>query len=181
MHVFSHSDGHRIALRAPLGYRKSKPLSSEPHTFLLPWAGVMSGGIWEEERRKHFQERTGDTGLNSLIISHKIWVQGLTKCMFSINYHLCFHLSLTFIFIHYLWYEYFVEEVSYCCNAWRETLFCFLFFLFFRAVPVTYRGSQARGWIAAVAAGLHHRQQCQILAMSATYTTGHGNTGSLTH
>ena len=35
-------------------------------------------------------------------------------------------------------------------------LFIFLFFLFFRAAPVAYGGSQARGQIRAVAAGLHH-------------------------
>ena len=29
-------------------------------------------------------------------------------------------------------------------------------FLFFRAIPVAYGSSQARGWITAVAAGLHH-------------------------
>ena len=32
----------------------------------------------------------------------------------------------------------------------------FLSFFFFRAVPVTYGGSQAMGHIGAVAAGLHH-------------------------
>ena len=44
-----------------------------------------------------------------------------------------------------------------------------------------YGGSQARGPIGAVAAGLHHKQQCQIQAASVIHTTAHGNTGSLTH
>ena len=35
--------------------------------------------------------------------------------------------------------------------------FCFLLF-FFRAAPVAYGGSQARGLIGAVAASLHHSQ-----------------------
>ena len=34
--------------------------------------------------------------------------------------------------------------------------FSFVRFAFFRAVPVAYGGSQARGQIRAVAAGLHH-------------------------
>ena len=34
--------------------------------------------------------------------------------------------------------------------------FCFFFLCLFRAVPVTYGGSQPRGQIGAVAAGLHH-------------------------
>jgi len=42
-----------------------------------------------------------------------------------------------------------------------------------RAAPMAHGGSQARGRIGAVAAG-------GIRAMSATYTTAHGNTGSLT-
>ena len=43
-------------------------------------------------------------------------------------------------------------------------LFMYLVFCHFRATPVAYRSSQARGWIKAVAAGLHHSsQQCQIL------------------
>ena len=34
--------------------------------------------------------------------------------------------------------------------------FIFLSFYLFRAIPVAYGGSQARGLIGAVAAGLHH-------------------------
>ena len=42
--------------------------------------------------------------------------------------------------------------------------FFFFFFLHFRALPMAYRGSQARGPIGAVVAGLHHSsRQCQIL------------------
>ena len=65
-----------------------------------------------------------------------------------------------------------------------ETLFSFLFFgLFylFRASPLTYGNSQARGWIGAMAAGLSQPQQCGIWATFVTYTTAHGNAGSLTH
>ena len=44
--------------------------------------------------------------------------------------------------------------------------FLFFVFCFFRAAATAYGGSQARGLIGAVAAGLHQ---------------SHGNTGSLTH
>ena len=55
-------------------------------------------------------------------------------------------------------------------------LFFFFFFGLFRATLVAYGGSQAKGQIIAVAAGLYHSpQQCQILAVSATYTAAHGN------
>ena len=46
---------------------------------------------------------------------------------------------------------------------------------------VAYGVSQARGLTGAVAAGLRQGTQCQIRAASVTYTTGHGNAGSLTH
>ena len=59
-------------------------------------------------------------------------------------------------------------------------LFCFFFF-FSRAAPMAYGGSQARGWIGAVAMGLHHSQQHGIQAASLTYATAHGNAGSLIH
>ena len=44
------------------------------------------------------------------------------------------------------------------------SLILILIFLFFRAVPAAYGGSQARDQIRAIAAGLHHNsQQCWIL------------------
>ena len=51
----------------------------------------------------------------------------------------------------------------------------------FRVVLKAYGGSQARGPIRATAASLCHRQQLGIWAESVTYTTTHGNAGSLTH
>ena len=64
-----------------------------------------------------------------------------------------------------------------------------IFFLcLFRAMPVAYGVSQARGPIGAAAAGLHYSSQPQpqpqprrIRDTSATYTTAHGNAKSLTH
>ena len=38
----------------------------------------------------------------------------------------------------------------------QENIFIFIFFVFSRAALVAYGGSQARGLIGAVAAGLHH-------------------------
>ena len=45
------------------------------------------------------------------------------------------------------------------------------------ATPAAYGGSQARGWIGAVATGLRQSHS----NASATYTTAHGNAGTLTH
>ena len=55
--------------------------------------------------------------------------------------------------------------------------FFFFFLLFFRAALAAYGGSQAKGPIGAVGAGLHQSHSC----VAATYTTAHGNAGSLTH
>ena len=52
----------------------------------------------------------------------------------------------------------------------------------FRATPVVYGGSQARGRIRAVAAWpTPQPQQCGIQATSVAYTAAHSNTSSLTH
>ena len=53
--------------------------------------------------------------------------------------------------------------------------------LFFRATPAAYRSSHAKGPITAAVASLHHSQATQDLCSSATYTTAHSNTRSLTH
>ena len=57
------------------------------------------------------------------------------------------------------------------------SLFCFLFM----TTPAAYGGPLAKGQIRAAAAGLHHSHKHQTPAASATYTTAHSNTGSLTH
>ena len=62
--------------------------------------------------------------------------------------------------------------------------FFFFFFFLFRAAPAAYGSFQARGRIRAVATGLQPQllqQQLGLQATSATYTTTHGSTGSLTH
>ena len=58
--------------------------------------------------------------------------------------------------------------------------FSFFFFFLFRAAPVAYESSQARGCIRAAAASLHH-SNTKILAASATYSSACSNAGSLTH
>ena len=64
----------------------------------------------------------------------------------------------------------------------ERLLFFFCLFAISWAAPVAYGGSQARGPIRAIATGLHHsHSNAGIRAASATYTTAHGNTGSLTH
>ena len=54
-------------------------------------------------------------------------------------------------------------------------------FCLFRATPTSYGGSQARSPIGAVAAGLCHSHSNTGSELSVTYTTAHGNVGSLTH
>ena len=58
---------------------------------------------------------------------------------------------------------------------WYKEWLLFFFFCFFRAAPLAHGGSQTRGLIRAIAAGLRG-----IWAASATYSTAHGNAGSLT-
>jgi len=55
----------------------------------------------------------------------------------------------------------------------------FLVFAFSMAAPEAYGDSEARGLIVAVPTP--ESQQRGIRATSATYTTAHGNAGSLTH
>ena len=68
--------------------------------------------------------------------------------------------------------------------------YLFVLFLLFRATPMAYGGSQDKSIIGATATGQHHShsnaptpqpQQRRIWAASVTYTTTHGNTGSLTY
>ena len=67
------------------------------------------------------------------------------------------------------------------CSKFLQGLF--LFFFLFRVASVAYEGSQARGWIGAVANGLRHSHSNarSYLALSATNTTADDNTRSLTH
>ena len=58
----------------------------------------------------------------------------------------------------------------------------FFFFGLFRAAPETYEGFQTRGPIRAVATSLRQsHSNAGSIAVSAAYTTAHGNAGSLTH
>ena len=61
----------------------------------------------------------------------------------------------------------------------------FFFFLVFLAIswatPAVYGDSQDRGPNGAVAASLHQSHSNAGSEPSVTYTTAHGNTGSLTH
>ena len=58
---------------------------------------------------------------------------------------------------------------------------CVCMYVCLRAASVPYGGSRLGGPIGAVVAGSCAATQCQIQATSATYTTAHGSTGSLTH
>ena len=53
---------------------------------------------------------------------------------------------------------------------------------FLRVMPMRYGSSQARGWIGATAAGLHHSTATwDPSCVCDLYTTAHGNAGSFTH
>ena len=62
-------------------------------------------------------------------------------------------------------------------------IYLFIFWVFFRAAPVAYGGSQARGWIGAVAASLlcHSHSNPGSEPRLQPTLKAHGNTGSLTH
>ena len=68
------------------------------------------------------------------------------------------------------------------CWASFHMLIIIIIICLFRDAPMAYGGSQARGWIRAVAAGLYdsHSNARSKLCLQ-PYTTAHGNTGSLTH
>ena len=72
---------------------------------------------------------------------------------------------------------------KYCSHSIIRIINLFIIFLnLFRAASAACGSSQARGWIRAVAAGLHHsHSNTQTRAASTTYTTAHGNAGSSTH
>ena len=59
--------------------------------------------------------------------------------------------------------------------------FIFSFCCLFRATPMVYGSSQASGLMRAPPAAYSQLQQLWIRALSATYTTAHGNARSLTH
>ena len=64
--------------------------------------------------------------------------------------------------------------VLFCCFLVFWGFFCFVFFVFSRPTPAVYGGSQARGPIGAIAAGLRQSHS----NASATCPTAHGNAGS---
>ena len=69
------------------------------------------------------------------------------------------------------------------CFGFSKRTISFSFFLFFfRAIPMACGGSQTKGQIRAAAADLHHsHSNTRPELYSETYTTAHGNAGSLTH
>ena len=70
-------------------------------------------------------------------------------------------------------------ESTLCFEIYFSPFSFFLVFCLFRAGPMAYGGSQARGLIGAVAAGLRQSQQQGIRAASDLHTA-HSNARSLT-
>ena len=75
----------------------------------------------------------------------------------------------------------FYYNMQIVCIAYLPVLL--LLSCLFRAAPAAYGGSQGRGQIRAVAARLHHSHSHtgSEPRRPETYTTAHGNAGSLTH
>ena len=75
--------------------------------------------------------------------------------------------------------------LTYSIDQWRiNGKFIYLLilpFCLFRATLAAHGGSQARVELELWAWLIPQPQQCQIQAMSVTYTTAHGKDGSLTH
>ena len=69
-------------------------------------------------------------------------------------------------------------DASQICFCWATIVTPNFFFFSFRAAPAAYESSQARGWIGAPSACLHH---IRIWAAPETYTTAQGSARSLTH
>ena len=67
-----------------------------------------------------------------------------------------------------------------CLSFYFFIIYLFIYFVFcpFTATPAAYGGSQARGLIGAIAAGLHHSHSN---TRSELHLQPHGNTGFLTH
>ena len=90
--------------------------------------------------------------------------------------HLCpghFYQHCTDVRSRAVWQEKEMKDI----HIWKENPIFRRQYLFYR---VAYGGSQARGRIGAVAAGLYRKlQQCRIQAASAIYTTAHSNARSL--
>ena len=112
------------------------------------------------------------------------WLGILSQCIHISNHH-CWHFKYnTILFVNYIsinWGEMFPKVKKKAQYEHNVVLLFFLFWLF-RAAPFTHGGSQARGWIRATAASLHHsHSNAASKPCLRTTTTAHSNTGSLIH
>ena len=105
-------------------------------------------------------------------------ILALLKCK-NIHFHLnIWKLSFKYKIIYFCFGK---EKIMWIRAGVFLFVFCFCGFLLLRAAPGAHGGSQAMGRIRAAATSLHHSHSNSDLSMSPTYTTAHGNDGSLTH
>ena len=113
----------------------------------------------------------------------------ISNALFYLSFWYSVYMYMRLMVSHSFWMHYFFPPFfSPCASSWLLYFyffpFFFLVFCLFRASPMAYGDSQARGWIRAVAAGLHHshsHSSCGIRAMSVICTATHINVGSLIH
>ena len=75
-----------------------------------------------------------------------------------------------------------LDPISEVLKIWPWLQISFFFFFVFLGPHMAYGGSQARGLIGAVAAGLHHsHSNTRSEPHLQTYTTGHSSAGSSTN
>ena len=72
-------------------------------------------------------------------------------------------------------------QTFHICVCMYIYTYIYIYIHFFMASPTAYGSSQARGRVAAAAAGQQPHPQQYIQAISATYTTAHSNARSLAH
>ena len=77
-----------------------------------------------------------------------------------------------------VWWEFSLNQIIQLTRTLHSSFF---FFFFLRAIAMAYGSFQARSQIRPVAAATPWQQQLGIPAASATYSTAHGNAGSLAH
>ena len=112
--------------------------------------------------------------------------KSFSECImgFCVTWILYYHMKICLFNFYFIYSVTFLRFLVSSYFPHFLSFFLFGLFAFSRAAPAAYGGSQDRGPIGAVATSLHQSHsntRSEIRPVSATYTTAHGNAGSLTH